>query len=462
MKKKSRIKKRKQSKKHSGSRNTRKKIRKKPKKPEKTLLLKSEFPDFGLSNSIQPIIDFSTLLGDTIKPLQAVQLTLNEKIKPFESQLNNFEQNFPNLSAINTFVTENLKPFTDLKIKLDETTKPLIDFANQVDTTLKPLTDIGIKLNENFPNILAIDTFVTENLKPFTDLKIKLDETTKPLIDFANQVDTTLKPLSEIKFDVDPQLKSLADFSTKLQDQLIPITKFNNDLLNFTPENLFPTKPLVNFATNFGSVSNEVNKELLGNTLSYYNLEELAEVEEEPEKIKKKKAKALIKKLMKCKPGKKYWSDYEDICKEILCYCFLPTLNEPMVQEYNYDKTERRDLVFTIPQGLTGFWGYILIQYGEGIIIDCKNYNNEIPGNEVTITAKYLGAKKLTSYGLIISRRGLSPGGKTAQRNCWKDDSKMIISLSDNDLVKMLELKDKDDDPWKVLDQLNKKFKVSL
>ena len=60
-------------------RKSRIKTKKKTKKLEKAER-PIESPDFGLSNTIQPIIDFSTLLGETIKPLYEVQLTLNEPL----------------------------------------------------------------------------------------------------------------------------------------------------------------------------------------------------------------------------------------------------------------------------------------------------------------------------------------------------------------------------------------------
>jgi len=136
----------------------------------------------------------------------------------------------------------------------------------------------------------------------------------------------------------------------------------------------------------------------------------------------------------------------------------MPELDEPLVQSFTEDKIHRRDLIFYIPHGLGGFWEFILIKFGMGIIIDCKNHVDPFDGNEVRIVSKYLGKKKLTTFGIIASRKGLSKNGKKVQRDLWIESNQLIVCLTEEDLVKMLELKEEDDEPWKVIDKLMKDF----
>ena len=44
----------------------------------------------------------------------------------------------------------------------------------------------------------------------------------------------------------------------------------------------------------------------------------------------------------------------------------------------------------------------------------------------------------------------------------WIDDDKMLLCLNDLDLVKMLELKDRDEDPSEVIDKTVRSFRQSL
>ena len=44
------------------------------------------------------------------------------------------------------------------------------------------------------------------------------------------------------------------------------------------------------------------------------------------------------------------------------------------------------------------------------------------------------------------------------QRDLWVNSDQLVICLTENDLIKMLDLKEAGDEPWKVIDQLMKDF----
>lgn len=78
------------------------------------------------------------------------------------------------------------------------------------------------------------------------------------------------------------------------------------------------------------------------------------------------------------------------------------------------------------------------------------------------ITSKYFGKKKLSLFGLVISRKGLDKSGKSAQARLWREDDKLLISLTDDDLLKMLELKENGELSEKVIDQRLRDFLSSI
>ena len=223
-----------------------------------------------------------------------------------------------------------------------------------------------------------------------------------------------------------------------------------------------PPKSMINAITLSDTVNRQLNSKVIKSFPSFYQPIELEVIEKPVKKPKKNKTQELIAKLKKCKPGKKYWKEFEDVCKEILEYCFCPPLDAPLYQEYTENRIHRRDIIFLISHGLGDYWQFLISTYGEGIIFDCKNYAKGIPENEIRITEKYLGSKKLTSFGIVISRKGFSKGAIDAQKEIWKDHGNMIISVTDEDLIKMLELKDSNGEPWKVIDYITKKFRLGL
>jgi len=96
------------------------------------------------------------------------------------------------------------------------------------------------------------------------------------------------------------------------------------------------------------------------------------------------------------------------------------------------------------------------------IVAECKNYKKPLDENELIISVKYVGKKKLSTLILIISRTGLSRSGHSTQQKIWNQEEKMLLCLNDSDLAKMIELKDTGDESWKVIDYHIRKLRSSL
>lgn len=200
----------------------------------------------------------------------------------------------------------------------------------------------------------------------------------------------------------------------------------------------------------------------LRRSVGYYSENELQSVKSPPKLPESTKESEFHSKLQECKPGEKDWNKFQDICEEILDYCLVPPLFEPITQSKTSDSLHIRDIIFNIPSELDGFWSLFLIKFGLALIFECKNYVKPIRENQLQISSKYVGEHKLAKLGILVTRKGLHENGVKAQENIWKEHKKMILCMSDEHLQKMLELKHEGDEPSKVIDSLIRDFLVSL
>jgi hypothetical protein len=162
----------------------------------------------------------------------------------------------------------------------------------------------------------------------------------------------------------------------------------------------------------------------------------------------------LISKLRDIPPGRSHWHDYQEVCQDIMSYCFVPPLLEPYVEVTNQAGIHRRDMIYPILGGATSFWGYIQSAYSAtAVTIDAKNYADELRQNEVVVVSKYFGPGKLGNFGIILSRKGPSASAQKEQIDRWVHHEEMIICLSDNDLEEMVLTKERNGKPEEVLDK---------
>ena len=79
------------------------------------------------------------------------------------------------------------------------------------------------------------------------------------------------------------------------------------------------------------------------------------------------------------------------------------------------------------------------------VVFEFKNYTEKIDQNLIYITEKYLFAAALRNVAFIISREGFSDSAKFAAEGCLKEHGKLILDITNEDLIKML--KSPDDNP---------------
>jgi|GEM_PF-5396445 len=171
----------------------------------------------------------------------------------------------------------------------------------------------------------------------------------------------------------------------------------------------------------------------------------------------------LFLKLKSIPSGQRYWHQYQSMCKDILTFCFVPPLLDPREESRTEGGLHRRDILYPIPYGQRGFWGFLQNKFSaSSIIVDVKKYESELPKDQVVITSKYFGAKKLGNFGLIISPKGPSKSAKKEQIDRWLHHDEMIICLSDANLEEMVALKEAGKQPELVLDRLIRELLQSV
>lgn len=155
-------------------------------------------------------------------------------------------------------------------------------------------------------------------------------------------------------------------------------------------------------------------------------------------------------KLLAIKPGKGECSkEYEDICVEILKNVLGEYLGLWKVQESSNNGLYRFDLCCKIKNGVNqDFFDTIKNYFNtKYIVFEFKNYEKEISQKEIYTTEKYLYEKALRRVAIIISRKGASKNALSAARGCLRENGKLIMCLSDQDLIELINIKEKEEQP---------------
>lgn len=154
----------------------------------------------------------------------------------------------------------------------------------------------------------------------------------------------------------------------------------------------------------------------------------------------------LIRQLRDCKSGKKYSGDYEDICEEIIRTLFEANyFNRLTRQHKTKDEHFRMDLIGSLKinqsneESMHPLWQMLVQHYNSHFVVfEFKNYSKEIDQNLIYITEKYLFDAALRNVAFIISRKGFSKSAKFAAEGCLKEHGKLILDVTEEDLVKMI------------------------
>jgi len=182
-----------------------------------------------------------------------------------------------------------------------------------------------------------------------------------------------------------------------------------------------------------------------------------------PERVKDESAAKLIRELQNCPKGKGGWNQYQRICERILEYLFVPPLGDPISQSRTENGAHIRDFILQIPVGLGGFWGFCQMKHNSiGLLVECKDYTDQIEGNDIVVTSKYLHEKRIGNFGIVACRETPSESAIHEAKRLWREDEKFIVVLTDDDLITMIRLKENGDEPEKIVEQKAFDLRISL
>jgi Restriction endonuclease len=180
-----------------------------------------------------------------------------------------------------------------------------------------------------------------------------------------------------------------------------------------------------------------------------------------PKEETPKKENMLIKKLKSIKAGRSEWRLYEDLCIEILTYAFTPPLSPPTIQSRSEDGLDRRDAIYAIRPG-NKIWDALRTECRTRFVVaEFKNFEDEPGQKEVESLQQYLFPKAMRSFGILCSRKKPSESALIARRRAWVENEKLIVMLSDEGMIDLVNAKDSDNDPAEIIDaQLEEFFSV--
>ena len=173
-------------------------------------------------------------------------------------------------------------------------------------------------------------------------------------------------------------------------------------------------------------------------------------------------AKRLQTKLQTIAPGTTQSSEYQRAILEILNYLFNPQLIDGEIEVRTVDGTERRDIIFTNDSD-ESFWTYIRQEHsGFLVMFETKNTSGLEPAH-YNQTATYLG-ERLGRLGFIVTRNPENVANQKKAFSIFNDSypRKVILILSDLDLVDMLEMKCRGQNPMRFIQKKYRHFRQTV
>jgi len=157
----------------------------------------------------------------------------------------------------------------------------------------------------------------------------------------------------------------------------------------------------------------------------------------------------LIKKLKACPAGKEGWSDFEQICTEILIHVFVPPLSMPKIQPRTYSEIDRRDAVFPNRNfENTCIWGNLYNELkARMILIEFKNYDKiDIGKDEVNQTRNYL-TEPMGKLAIIVCDKLPNESAHIKRNSIFSEEGKIILFITKKELEEMIYIKERGEDP---------------
>lgn len=183
------------------------------------------------------------------------------------------------------------------------------------------------------------------------------------------------------------------------------------------------------------------------------------------DKIKKERPQLIwTKKFENIKPGQKDFTEYENLCVEALKLLFSDFLSIWEQQQNSNDNIYRFDLICKIKNDISDDFFETLNTYFNTryIVFDFKNYSEQITQKEIYTTEKYLYDKALRKVAIIVSRNGIDENALKAVKGSLREQGKVILTLTDYDILEMINMYYKGDNPTDYLSMKLDKLLIEL
>jgi len=157
--------------------------------------------------------------------------------------------------------------------------------------------------------------------------------------------------------------------------------------------------------------------------------------------------------------GRSEAEQYQHLVLEILNFLFNPELIDGQPEVKTIDGTERRDIIFTNDSD-ESFWEYVRNEYGIILMFETKN-TEELDTDAINQTATYLGVR-IGGLGVIVTRRPPKDSIIKKIMTVFNDGRKVILTLCDDHLRELLDLRCKGGSPTRWMQKHYRNFRVSL
>lgn len=171
---------------------------------------------------------------------------------------------------------------------------------------------------------------------------------------------------------------------------------------------------------------------------------------------------SLKQRLGKLPEGIKDASAYQRLVLEILNFLFNPELIDGELEVRTVDGTERRDIIFTNDSDQS-FWSYLRTEHSSLFIMFETKNTKTLENTHLNQTATYLG-DRIGRLGFIVTRNSLQEAQRKKAFSIYNDSNprKIILTLSDLDIITMLDMKCAGRDPMRYIQKLYRSFRTSV
>jgi hypothetical protein len=164
-------------------------------------------------------------------------------------------------------------------------------------------------------------------------------------------------------------------------------------------------------------------------------------------------AEEIINALAQLQPGRENATKFEEACERAIQHLYGDSFGGWRSQWRIEAGFHRLDCVARLTP-TAGFWATMATDFrSRYVIFEFKNYTDPISQDQIYTTEKYLFTAALRSIAIIVARNGANDSAKRAMKGALREQGKLILCLSLEDLVGLLKKSELGDDPTRLLTQ---------